>query len=142
MMSFHLDIVSAEAAIFSGRVARLFANGVMGELEIAPRHSPLLTILLPGPVRLRHPDGQDEIIYVSGGILEVQPDVVTLLADTVTRPRDFNEAEVLRVKEQAEKYLKDKHTALEYAQAREELNRAAGMLRAIKRMQHLTSDKL
>jgi F-type H+-transporting ATPase subunit epsilon len=136
MMTFHLDIVSAEEAIFSGRVARLFVRGVMGALEVVPMHSPLLTVLLPGPVRLKHQDGSNEIIYVSGGILEVQPEVVTLLADTVKREQEFNEAEALKAKEQAMQYLQGKHTPLEYAQARAELSRAAGMLRAIKEIQH------
>lgn len=136
MMSFHLDIVSAEGAIFSGRVARLFAVGALGELEIAPGHSPLLTRLDPGPVRLRLQDGSYEGVYVTGGILEVQPQIVTILADTVVRAPDFNEAEALKAKEQAERYLKDKHTAVEYAQARADLMRAAGMLKAIKKIQH------
>ena len=136
MITFHLEIVSAEGSIFSGRVARLFAVGAVGELEVAPGHSPLLTQLLPGPVRLRLQDGNYEGVYVTGGILEVQPDAVTILADTVIRAPDFNEAEALKAKEQAERYLKDKHSGVEYAQARADLMRAAGMLKAIKQIQH------
>lgn len=135
-MTFHLDVVSLEGAIFSGLVGRVFAVGALGELEIAPRHAPLLTRLEPGPVRLQLQGGKSDIIYVTGGILEVQPDVVTILADTVVRADDFNEAEALKAKAQAERYLKDQHTTMEYTHARADLMRAVGMLKAISKIRY------
>lgn len=128
----HLDIVSAEAEIFSGKALRVYATGTMGELEIAPLHTPLLTGLLPGFIRIRDIEDHEEVVYVTGGILEVQPLVVTILADTVVRARDFNEAEALKAQQQAEKTLKDHRSDIDYAMARAELARAAGMLRAIR----------
>lgn len=133
-MTFHLDIVSAEEGIFSGLAERVFASGSLGELEVAPGHAPLLTSLLPGPVRIRKQGGSEQIIYVTGGILEVQPHVSTLLADTVVRAKDFNEAEALKAAREAEEALKDKQASIDYARARAELMRAAGMLRAIEKI--------
>src|SRR5690554_8234331 len=89
--SFKCEIVSAEAAIFSGEVEQLVASGIMGDLGILPGHAPLLTELQPGPVRVIHDGGQEENFYVSGGFLEVQPDVVTILADAASRARDRSE---------------------------------------------------
>lgn len=128
----HLDIVSAEAEIFSGMAQRVFLTGTLGELEISPGHAPLLTGLLPGPVRIRDDQGKEEIVYVTGGIIEVQPQTVTVLADTVVRARDLNEAEAIKAQQQAEKVLKDRHGNVDYAKARAELVRAAAMLRAIR----------
>lgn len=129
-----LDIVSAEAEIYSGKAYKLFATGTLGELEIGPGHARLLTGLLPGPVRIVDRDGKEELVYVTGGILEVQPYVVTILADTVVRARDFNEAEALKAQQQAERLLSEKHTSVDYAHARAELARAAGLLKAIREM--------
>lgn len=131
MNTFTLDIVSAEGTIYSGKAERIFATGILGELEIAPKHAALLTSLLPGFVRIRPSVGKEEVVYVSGGVLDVQPDQVTVLADTVVRAQDFNEAEAVKAKQQAEKLLSDKKSAREYTQVRAELARAAGMLRAI-----------
>lgn len=128
----HLDIVSAEAEIFTGEAQRLFATGIVGELEISPGHAPLLTGLLPGPIRIKDKNGNEDVVYVTGGILEVQPFNVTILADTVVRAKDLNEAEAVKAKQQAEKALKDRKSSIDYAQARSELARAAGMLRAIR----------
>lgn len=136
-----LDIVSAESEIFSGTARRIFATGTLGELEVGPGHAPLLTGLLPGPVRYFDPDGKEEVIYVTGGILEVQPNVATILADTVTRARDFNEAEAVKAKQLAEKLLKENKTSVDMAQARAELARAAGLLKAIREMKK-TAGKL
>ncbi len=127
-----LNVVSAEAEIFTGKAQRLFATGIMGELEITPGHAPLLTGLLPGPVRFKDAQGKEDVIYVTGGILEVQPYVATILADTVVRARDLNEAEAVKAKQQAERMLKDNKAEIDYAQARAELARAAGLLKAIR----------
>lgn len=130
-----VDIVSAEAEIFKGQAQRLFATGILGELEIAPQHAPLLTKLSPGPVRIRDAQGQEIVLYVTGGILEAQPHKVTILADTVVRAMDFNEAEAVKAKQQAQELLKDQKTSLDFAKVSAELARAAGMLRAIKEME-------
>ncbi|MBI2791539.1 MAG: F0F1 ATP synthase subunit epsilon [Gammaproteobacteria bacterium] len=127
-----LNIVSAEAEIFTGKAQRLYATGLLGELEVTPGHAPLLTGLLPGPVRIKDAEGKEDVVYVTGGILEVQPYVVTILADTVVRARDFNEAEAVKAKQQAERMLKDNKAGVDYARARAELVRAAGLLRAIR----------
>lgn len=126
-----VDIVSAEAEIFSGNATRVFATGILGELEIASGHAPLLTGLLPGPIRLRLEGGGEEIAYVTGGILEIQPGHVTVLADTVVRARDFNEMEAIKAREQAEQAIQDSQSRMDIARARAELVQAAGMLRAI-----------
>lgn len=127
-----LNIVSAEAEIFSGFAQRVFATGIMGELEVTPGHAPLLTGLLPGPVRIKDAEGKEDVIYVTGGILEVQPHIATILADTVVRARDLNEAEAEKAKQQAERMLKDHKADIDYAAARAELARAAGLLRALR----------
>lgn len=128
----HLDIVSAEAEIFSGSAQCVFLTGTLGELEIAPGHAALLTGVLPGPVRIRDAQGKEEVVYVTGGILEVQPRITTILADTVVRARDLNEAEAVKAQEQARKTLETRHANVDYAKARAELIRAAAMLRAIR----------
>lgn len=130
--SFYLDIVSAEAEIYSGEASRVFVSGVIGDLEIAPNHAPLLTKLLPGPVRIKDMNGNEDVVYVTGGIIEVQPRRTTILADTVVRAMDFNEAEAVKAKQLAEEALKDRQAKRDYAEARASLARAAGMLRAIK----------
>lgn len=129
-----LDIVSAEAEIFTGKAVRIFLTGILGELEIVPGHAPLITGLMPGPVRIRLEADKEEVIYVTGGILEVQPEHATILADTVVRARDFNESEAIKAKQQAERLLNDKQVDIDFARARAELARAAGMLRAIQEM--------
>jgi len=128
----HVDIVSAEAEIFSGDALRVYATGTVGELEIAPGHTALLTGLLPGFIRIRDINDKEDVVYVTGGILEVQPHIVTILADTVIRARDFNEAEAIKAQQQAEKTLKDHKSDIDYSKVRAELARAAGMLRAIR----------
>ena len=133
-LTLHLDIVSAESEIFSGRVEMVFAPAVMGEVGITPRHTPLITRLKPGEVRAKMPDGEEQAFYVSGGILEVQPHVVTVLSDTALRAQDVDEAAALAVKELAEKSLSDKKSDIDYARAKAELAQAAAQLQTIRRL--------
>jgi F-type H+-transporting ATPase subunit epsilon len=130
----HIDIVSAEAEIFSGPAEMVFAPATMGEVGILPRHTPLLTTLKPGEVRVRHPGGKEETFYVSGGMLEIQPHVVTVLSDTAVRADDVDEAAVLEAKERAERALADRRSDIDEAQARAELIQAAAQLRMIRRL--------
>jgi F-type H+-transporting ATPase subunit epsilon len=133
-MTVHLDIVSAEAQIFSGLVEMIIANGKMGELGILPGHTPLLTSLKPGLIRTIKQGGEEEIFYISGGILEVQPDIVTVLADTAARASDLDEASALEAKERAEKMLENKGGEFDYGLAMNELAEAAAQLRAIQEL--------
>jgi len=128
------DIVSAEEAIFNGTVTMVIASGEMGELGIAPRHAPLITRLKPGQVRVILEDGAEQGFYVSGGILEVQPQVVTVLADTAIRAADLDEAASRRAKEEAEKALANKGDAMELAAAQRHLVEATAQLQALERL--------
>ena len=109
------DIVSAEEEIFHGEAQLVVATGEEGELGIAPRHAALITRLKPGQVRVHMPDGEEQFFYVSGGILEVQPNVVTVLADTALRAKDLDEAAARKAKEEAERMLANRTDALEIA---------------------------
>ena len=130
-MTIHIHIVSAESEIFSGTANMVFAPAEMGEVGIAPRHTPLLTRLKPGEVRVQM-DGQDEqFFYVSGGILEIQPHVVTVLADTAIRATDLDEAAAIKAKERAERAMDDKQSDFDYAKAQAELAEAVAQLRTI-----------
>ena len=111
------DIVSAHAEIFSGEATMVFATGVAGELGIAPRHASLITQLKPGPVRVQQPDGEEAFFFISGGILEVQPHIVTVLADTATRGEDLDEAAARAAKADAERELADRTGEMEVAEA-------------------------
>lgn len=133
-MTVHVDIVSAEAAIFSGPAEMVFASGVMGDLGIMPRHTPLLTQLKPGEVRVVISRDVEEVFYVSGGMIEVQPHVVTILADTAARAKDLDEASAIAAKEKAEQAMKDKKSEFEYAQAESELAEAVAQIRAIRKL--------
>lgn len=130
----HVDIASAESEIFSGEAIMVFAPAVMGEVGIAPRHAPLITHLRPGEVIVRPPEGEEQSFYVSGGILEVQPHVVTVLSDTALRAQDVDEAAALAAKERAESALREQTTDRDLARARAELAQAAAQLRAIQRL--------
>lgn len=130
-MTTHIDIVSAETEIFSGAVTMIFAPAEMGEVGIAPRHAPMVTRLRPGEVRVETQNGETQHIYVSGGILEVQPHVVTVLADTATRAADLDEASALEAKERAEKAMQDKSAKVDYARAQAEFAEAAAQIQAI-----------
>jgi len=132
-MNIHVDIVSAEASIYSGLAEMLYASGEMGELGIAPRHAPLVTRLKPGEVRVN--TGSEELaFYISGGILEVQPHVITVLADTAIRADDLDEAKALEAKKRAEDALADKSATIDFARAQAELAEAAAQLQAISRL--------
>jgi F-type H+-transporting ATPase subunit epsilon len=133
-MTMHVDVVSAEAEIFSGPANMLFAPGVMGELGILPRHAPLLTRIKPGEVRIITPDNEEQFFYVSGGMLEIQPQAVTVLADTALRAKDIDEAAALEAKERAEKILADNKGEVDYAAAEAELAEAMAQLQAIQRL--------
>jgi F-type H+-transporting ATPase subunit epsilon len=133
-ITMHVDIVSAEKEIFSGTVEVLVATGDLGELGITPGHAPLLTVLKPGEIRLKLPEGGEEIYYVSGGMLEVQPYCTTVLADVVERAEDLDEAAALAAKARAEEAISQKGTEIDYAMATTELARAAAQIRAIKKI--------
>jgi len=132
-MTIHVDIVSAESEIFSGTAEIVFAPAVMGEVGILPLHAPLLTALKPGEVRVKNGD-KEESFYVSGGMLEVQPHVVTVLSDTAVRAKDIDEAAALEAKQRAEDALQDKTSEFEYAKAQSELAEAVAQLQAIKKL--------
>jgi len=133
-MTFHVDVVSAEEEIFSGIAEMLFAPGEMGELGIMARHTPLLTSLKPGELCIRLEGGEEHFIYVSGGILEIQPHVVTVLSDTAVRGKDIDEAAALEAKERAEKALNDKNAEIDYALAEAQLAEAVAQLQLVQRM--------
>ena len=132
-----VDIVSAEGEIFSGPVKTVFAPGTQGDLGIYPRHAPLLTLLKPGEVRVVTPDDQEHSFFVGGGALEVQPNKVTVLADTALRARDIDEAAALAAKQRAEDALRDKSDQLTQAEALAELARAAAQLKVLERLRKL-----
>ena len=133
-MTVHVDIVSAEAAIFSGLAEMVVSTGELGELGIVPGHAPLLTSLKPGEVRVTHTGGQVEIYYISGGMLEVQPDRVTVLADTAVRADNLDEAAALNAKKHAEEALVHRTADFDYSKATAELARATAQIQAIKKL--------
>ncbi|MBH3086292.1 F0F1 ATP synthase subunit epsilon [Serratia marcescens] len=133
-MTYHLDVVSAEKQMFSGLVQKIQVTGSEGELGIFPGHAPLLTAIKPGMVRIVKQHGEEEFIYLSGGILEVQPSVVTVLADTAIRGTDLDEARALEAKRKAEEHIRSSrssHGDVDYAQASAELAKAIAKLRVI-----------
>lgn len=130
-MTFHCDIVSAESEIYSGLVEILVANGCEGELGITYGHSPLMTRLNPGPIRVKTQSGDEEIYYVSGGFLEVQPHIVTVLADTALREGDMDEQAALAAKQEAEKALSEQSDGLDYSKAAAQLAEAVAQLRTL-----------
>ena len=128
------DIVSAEAEIFHGEATMVVATGEMGELGIAPRHAPLITRLKPGKVVVTTPDGEQLDFAISGGILEVQPQVVTVLADTAIRADEIDEASVRAAKEEAERILAHRGEAMEVAEAQQRLAEVTAQLQALERL--------
>ena len=134
-MTLHVDIVSAEKSLYSGTAEVVIAPGQRGELGIYPRHTPLLTTLKPGSVRIKVPNqAEEELVYVSGGILEVQPNTVTILSDSAIRGADLDEAKALEAMRAAEEAMKDKVASIDYAQAQAELAQAVAQLAAIKKL--------
>ncbi len=130
-MTVHCDIVSAEKAIFSGLVEMVVAHGALGDLGIAPGHAPLLTELKPGPVRVTTQTGEEQIFYVSGGFLEVQPSTVTVLADTAVRADDMDEAAAIEAQKAAEAALANQQGEFDYGRAAALLAEAAAQVRTI-----------
>ena len=135
--SFHVDIVSAEGEIFSGEAKMVFVPASQGEIGIAPRHAPLLTLLKAGEVRIQTPDGGEHLIFVGGGVLEIQPRKVTVLADTAARAHDIDEAAALEARKRAEEALAGKIDKIEQAEALAELARAAAQLRLLEKLRKL-----
>jgi len=131
--SIQVDIVSAEEEVFSGVAYMVYAPAVMGEVGIAPGHTPLISPLKPGEVRLDMGEGKEEFFFISGGILEVQPHIVTVLSDTAIRADDLNEAAALEAKKRAEAALVDQSGDLDVAKARAEIAAAAAQIAAIKK---------
>lgn len=130
----HLDIVSAERQIFSGLVEMVVATGELGEVGITPGHAPLLTLLKPGEVRLTLPGGEQEIYYVQGGMLEVQPHCITVLSDIAERAEHLDEAAALAAKAHAEEAMAHKGAEMDYSVAAVELARAVAQIRAIQKV--------
>jgi F-type H+-transporting ATPase subunit epsilon len=130
----HVDIVSAEGEIFSGEATMVFVPGSQGELGIAPRHAPLLTTLKAGEVRVQAEGQEEHSFYVGGGALEVQPHLVTVLADTAARARDLDEAAAEEAKQRAEEAMRSRSDKMDIAEAQAELARAVAQLRAIERL--------
>jgi F-type H+-transporting ATPase subunit epsilon len=131
----HVDVVSAEESIYSGEAEFVVLPGVAGELGIYPKHTPLLTQIKPGAVRIKVPNEAEEtLVFVQGGFLEVQPNVVTVLADTAIRAHDLDEAKALEAKSKAEDAMRNKLSAAEIAKAQAELSAAAAQLQAISRL--------
>jgi F-type H+-transporting ATPase subunit epsilon len=134
MATIKCDIVSAESEIFHGQAQMVIASGEMGELGIAPRHAPLITRLKPGQVRVIAENGEEQFFYVSGGILEVQPSVVTILADTAMRAKDIDENAARRAKEEAERAIANRGDQMEIAEAQSQLAMATAQLEALERL--------
>jgi F-type H+-transporting ATPase subunit epsilon len=131
---FHVDIVSAEESIYSGPAEFLVAPAEAGEVGIYPQHTPMLTRIKPGSVRIKAPLKDEELVYVSGGMLEVQPDVVTILADTAMRGADLDEMKAMEAKKRAEDAIRDRSSAMDYARAQAELSEAIAQLSAIQKL--------
>jgi F-type H+-transporting ATPase subunit epsilon len=134
MSTIHVDVVSAEALIFSGEAKFVALPGESGELGILPKHTPLITRIKPGAVRIEKADGSEEFVFVAGGILEVQPNIVTVLADTAIRGKDLDEAKAEEAKKRAEESLRNHDASIDYAVAQAELASAVAQLAAIRKL--------
>jgi F-type H+-transporting ATPase subunit epsilon len=133
-MTIHVDVVSAEESIFSGLAEFVVLPGEAGELGILPGHMPLMTRIKPGAVRIKLPDGKEELIFVASGLLEVQPGLITVLADTAIRGADLDEAKALEARKAAAEAMANRASAMDYGRAEVELAEAAAQLAAIDRM--------
>jgi len=133
-MTVHVDIVSAEKEIFSGLAEMVFAPAELGEVGISPRHAPLISRLKPGEVRVKGTDKEIFSFYVSGGMLEIQPHLITILADTAIRAKDIDEAAAIEAKARAEEALADKSGKIDYATAQAQLQEAIMQLRTLDRL--------
>ena len=133
-MTIHEDVVSAEESIFSGLAEFVVLPGEAGELGILPGHMPLMTRIKPGAVRIKLPDDKEELIFVAGGLLEVQPGLVTVLADTAIRGTDLDQAKAMEAKKMAEEAMVNRSSAMDYARAQAELAAATAQLAAIDRL--------
>lgn len=133
MATIHVDVVSAEEQIFSGKARFVALPGEAGELGILPGHTPLITRIKPGAVRIEDEAGNEDFVFVAGGILEVQPGTVTVLADTAIRGKDLDEAKAADAKRRAEEALTNKDSNIEYATAQAELAEAIAQLAAIQK---------
>ena len=134
-MTIHLDVVSAEESIFSGLAEFVAAPAKMGEVGIYPRHAPMITTIKPGVLRVKMPDvAEEQLIFISGGILEVQPGVITVLADSAIRGKDLDQAKAEEAKRAAEEAMKDSSSKMNYARAQAELAEAVAQLQAIERL--------
>lgn len=134
MATIRVDIVSAEGEIYSGDAAMVYVPARMGEVGIAPRHAPLLTALNPGEVRVEDPEGREHFFYVTGGMLEIQPHLVTILADTALRGEELDEAAALAAQQQAEEALKGAAEETDLARAQQELAEARARYRAAQKL--------
>src|SRR5579862_2657345 len=130
----HVDIVSAEGEMFSGEASMVFVPGTLGDIGIAPRHAPLLTTIKPGEVRVQIEGREEQSFYVGGGALEVQPHLVTVLADTAARARDLDEAQAFAAKQAAEDALRNSTDKLQVAEAQAQMARVAAQLRLIQKL--------
>jgi F-type H+-transporting ATPase subunit epsilon len=134
MSTIHIDVVSAEELIFSGEAKFVSLPGESGELGILPGHIPLITRIQPGPVRIEKTDGTDEFVFVAGGILEIQPKCITVLADTAIRGKDLDEAKSLEAKKRAEENMANRQSDIDFARAQSEFAIAAAELATIARL--------
>ncbi len=133
-MTMHCDIVSAEEEIFSGRIQSLTLTGTLGELGVMPGHAPLITAIRPGPVRLRLDSGEEQVFFASGGFLEVQPSVVTVLADTAVRAEDIDEAAAAEAQDAARRALEDRAADVEFSLAAAQLAEAMARQRTVEEL--------
>lgn len=133
-MTMQVNIVSAEKEIYSGIVTQVFAPAEMGEVGVMPRHAPMLSTLKPGVVRVISQEGEEQSFFVSGGILEIQPHVITILSDTALRAADIDESAALEAKARAEAAIKDKASDMDYAKAKTELIEAVAQIEALRRV--------
>ena len=133
-MTIHVDIVSAESELYSGLAEMVFVPGKMGELGIAPRHTPLVTTLKPGLVRLQLPENKEESFFVSGGLLEIQPHVVTILSDSASRTADLDETAVLKAKEEAERAFHDRDGEIDFEHVQQQMVEARAKYEALQKL--------